>query len=59
MKTHVICMGLGYYILSRNDKKIVEERKLEECSEVERDLFMYNMWAREALLSALPKNECS
>lgn len=42
----------------KSEKKIVKE-ELEECSEVERDLFMCNMRAREALLSALPENEYS
>lgn len=50
-------MGLGYWLMTKNAKKIVEERKIEECSEVERGLFMCNILAREALLLALPKNE--
>ena len=57
MRTHLICMGLGSWLLKKSEKIIVKEGKLEECSEVERDLFMCNMRAREALLSALPENE--
>ena len=45
--------------MTKNEKKIVEERKLEECSEVERNLFMHNMLSREGLLSSLLENEYS
>ena len=41
------------------EKNIVEERKLEEWNEVQRDLFMSSMLSREALLSALLENEHS
>ena len=57
MKTHLLFMGLGYWILKNSKKTIVEDEKLQNCSEVERDLFIFNMRAREALLSTLPKNE--
>lgn len=52
-------MGPRYWLMTKNEKKIMEERKLEECNEAKRDLFMCNMFAREALLSTLPKNEYS
>ena len=39
------------------NKEIVEESKLEECSEGERDMFMCNMRAREALLSNILENK--
>lgn len=48
-KTHLLCMGLGYWILTKGKKKIVEESNLEDCSEEERDMFMGNMREREAL----------
>ena len=57
MKTHLLCMGLDYWLLMKAKKEIVEESKLKECSEGERGLFMCNMRAREALLLALPYNE--
>ena len=57
MKTHLLCMGLRYWILTKSKKTIIEEENLEGCSEVERDLFMYNMRAREALQIALLENE--
>ena len=50
MKTRMFFMGPGYWILTKGKKKIVEESKLEDCSEEERDMFMCNMEAREALL---------
>ena len=46
MKTHLVCMGLGYWILTKSQKTIIEEEHLEGCSEEERDLFMCNMRAR-------------
>ena len=49
----MLCMVPGYWILMKAKKENFEEPKLEECSEGERDIFMYNMWARETLLLAL------
>ena len=46
MKTHFLCMGPGYLLMKKNGKKIVEERKLEECNETKRDMFMCNMLAK-------------
>ena len=57
MKTHLLCMGLGYWILTKSEKKIIEEKELETCTEADRDLFMCDMRAREALLTSLPKIE--
>lgn len=59
MKTHFLYMGSKYWLMTKNGKTMVEERKLEEYNEVERYLFIYNMLAREALLLALLKNEYS
>lgn len=36
---------------------MTEEDNIEGCKEIEKDLFMQNMLAKEALLSALPKIE--
>ena len=30
MKTHLLCMGLGYWLLTKSKKEIVEESKQEE-----------------------------
>lgn len=59
MKTHLLCMGSGYWLLTKSEKTIVKEQKIEECSKEERDLFMCDMRDREALLSTLPENEYS
>ena len=45
-------MGLGYWLLTKSEKKIIAERDLEICTEVERDIFMCDMRAREAPLAA-------
>ena len=50
-------MDLGYWILTKSVKTIIEEKDLESFSEVERDLFMCDMRAREALLTTLPEIE--
>ena len=57
VKTHLLCMGLGYWILIKTMKKIVDKKNLETCTKVERDLCMCDMRAREALLTTLPKIE--
>ena len=59
MKTHLICMGPRYWLLTKAEKIIFEEDKLENYTEEERDLFMCNIRAREALLLALTENEYS
>ena len=59
LKTHLLCMGPSYWILTKSEKEIVKEEKIEEWSEVERDPFMCNMRAREALVLALLDNEYS
>ena len=59
MKSHVSCMGLGYWLLMKTKKEIIEESKLEECSEGERYLLICKMRAKETLLSTLLKNEGS
>ena len=35
MKTHLLCMGLGYWILTKGKKTLIEEEKIEGCSEEE------------------------
>ena len=57
MKTHLLCMGPGYWILTKLEKTIIAEKDLETCTEEQMELFMCDMRAREALLSALPKIE--
>ena len=50
MKTHLLCMGLGYWLITKSKKIVIEEKDLETCDEAQKDLFMLNMLAREALL---------
>ena len=57
MKSHLLCMGPGYWLIIKNEKEVVDEDKLEEYIEPQRELFMCNMLAREALLTALLENE--
>ena len=57
MKILLLCMGLEYWILTKSKKTIIEEKDLETCIEAERDIFMWHMRAREALLTTLPKIE--
>lgn len=40
MKTYLLFMGPRYWLITKNRNTIVEERKLEECTKGERDLFM-------------------
>ena len=55
MKTHQLRMDLGYWILEKLAKTTIAQSSLETCTREERELFMCDMRAREALLSALPK----
>ena len=57
IKSHLLCMDLGYCLLKKAKKVIIQESKVEECSEGERDLFMCNMRSREVLLLSLLENE--
>ena len=59
MKTHLLCMGPGYWLVTKTSKNIAEEDNLESCTEEQREVFMCNIRAREAILSALPKSEYS
>ena len=57
MKTHLMCMGPRYCILTKLEQTIIAESALETCIEDEREIFMCEMRAGEELLSALPKIE--
>ena len=57
MNTYLLCMGPRYWILTKTSKTIIAEKYLETCTGEERDLFMCDMRAREALLYTLPKIE--
>ena len=57
MKTHLLCMGLGYWLITKVAKDIVEEDNLERNTEEQREVFMCNIRAREAILSTLLESE--
>ena len=59
MKTHLLCLGPSYWLITKNDITIIEEDRLETCSNDKRDTFMCNILVREALLSELLENEYS
>ena len=46
MKTHLLCMDLGYWLVTKVSKDIVEEDNLEKCIEEEREVFMCNIRER-------------
>ena len=56
MKTHLLCMGPGYWLITKASKIIVGEDQFESCTKQQLDLFMCDMRTREAILSTLPKN---
>jgi len=51
VKTHFLCMGLCYWLITKILKDVMEENKLEGCDEAQKDVFMFNMSSSEALLS--------
>ena len=59
MKTHLLCMGPRYWLITKVSKDIVEEDNLESWTEEHREVFMCNIREREGILSALPKSEYS
>ena len=56
-KTHLLCMGPGYWLVTKVFKDIVEEDNIESCTKERREVFMCNIREREAILLALPKSE--
>ena len=59
MKTHLLCMGPGYWLMTKTFKTIAEEDQLETYTKEQREVFMCNIREREAILSVLPKSEYS
>ena len=37
MKTHLLCMGLGYWILTKSAKTIIAKKDLKTCTKEERE----------------------
>ena len=40
MKTHLLCMGPRYWLVTKTSKNIAEEDNLETCTEEQREVFM-------------------
>ena len=40
MKTHLLCMGPGYWLITKVAKNIVEEDNLESYTKEQREVFM-------------------
>ena len=59
MKTHLLCMGPRYWLITKVEKGIMEEDNLESNTEEQREVFMYNIKEREEILPTLPKSEYS
>ena len=57
MKTHLLYMGPRYWLVTKTSKTIAKEDHLETYTEEQREVFMCNIRAREAILSELPKSE--
>ena len=57
IKVHLLCLGPGYWLITSKEKEVISEERLESCSNEERDIFMRNILAKEALLLALLENE--
>ena len=52
MKTHLLCIGLAYWLIAKESKDIVEEDELESYTKEQREVFMCNIRAREVVLLA-------
>ena len=59
MKIHLLCMGLGYCLVTKTSKNIAKEDNLETYTEEQREVFMCNIRERKVILSTLPKSEYS
>ena len=56
MKTHLLCMGSGYWLIIKTRKIVIKEKKIENYNEEEREIFMCDMREREIILSTLLEN---
>lgn len=46
MKTHFLSMGIDYWLVIRDKKTIIEEVDLESCLAKQKEIFLFNMYAR-------------
>ena len=59
MKTHLVWKGLGYWLVTKAYKDIVQEDNIESFTKEHREVFMCNIRAREEILSTLAESEYS
>ena len=59
MKTHLLCIGLGYWLITKATKNIVEEYNLQSSTKEQSEVFICNIREKEAILSALLESEYS
>ena len=57
MRTQLICMGIDHWMITKNEKQLVEEATLTSASDDDKKSFHCNMVPREALISALSESE--
>ena len=50
MKTRLLFMCLGYFLINKNEKYVIEEDKLEHCAARKRYILTCNMLTKEELL---------
>ena len=47
MKTNFLCMGLGYWLITKAGKEIIDENKLEECTKAKIEKYLGVIWELE------------
>ena len=57
MKKHFLYIDLGYWLITKIEKTVIEEDKLENYIEVKREICMCDMRAREENLLDLLEND--
>lgn len=53
MRTHLFCLGIDYWLITRNKVAIKTKDELTIATEDEKKIFSLNMITREALINAL------
>ena len=43
MMTYLLCISLGYQLVTKNKKNVIKEDNLEGCDEKEKDMFILNI----------------
>lgn len=56
MRTHFLCMGIDYWLVTRDRKTMIEEKEMGTCNVEQKEIFIFNMYAREVVITTLPKS---